>query len=207
MEVAMKFSLRSFSLNRLSRRALLGTAAVLAFTGAAGAAALLAPGDLGFSRLVPAVSAQAITPRASNDISELPFDRVAQAPVSAPQSSNDTPSTTEPQAAPAPVAPGFERRAEPTSSTQRQTPAGPAARAPSTNAPLAQAPATRAPIGQQAPAARAPIAQAPIGAPQGEMVPTASPGVIGTAKPVAQTKFVTPVKKIFIPRPEHICND
>ena len=79
----MKFHYRMFS-----RRVILGTAAVLAVTGATGAAAVLAPSDLGLSRLVPNVTAQLVSPETTNDVTQLPFDRIAQAPIATRAGSN-----------------------------------------------------------------------------------------------------------------------
>jgi hypothetical protein len=168
----MKFHYRMFS-----RKVILGTAAVLAVSGATGAAAVLAPSDLGLSRFIPAVTAQVVTPAGNNDItSQLPFDRVAQAPITTPSTTlTDAPTASLPSpstSAPAPVA----------QAPASRSPAvqDPAARAPVTQAPAnqtAQAPVAQAPI-SQAPVGQGPIAQTPIAAPQGRQITTSSPGVV-----------------------------
>jgi hypothetical protein len=169
----MKFHYRMFS-----RRVILGTAAVLAVTGATGAAAVLAPADLGLSRLIPNVTAQFVTPDAINDLTQLPFDRVAQAPIATPSTTlTDAPAFNAPAPAPVATAP-----AAPAPVAQ-----APGARAPSVRTPIAQAPATRgravrdpasqAPIAQ-APVGQVPVAQTPIATPQGRQIMTSSPGVI-----------------------------
>lgn len=186
----MKFHYRMFS-----RRVILGTAAALAVTGATGAAAVLAPADLDFSRIVPAVTAQFIPTDTSTDIqSQLPFDRVAQAPITTPSTTlTDAPTVTAPAPAPtaeAPAAPTPVAQAPAARAPTVQDPAAgaPAARTPGARAPVAQAPAARtapaaqAPVAQapvaQAPVARAPVAQTPIPAPQGRQITTSSPGVV-----------------------------
>jgi hypothetical protein len=199
----MKFHYRMFS-----RRVILGTAAVLAVTGATGAAAVLAPTDLDFSRIVPAVTAQFVTTDTNTDIqSQLPFDRVAQAPITTPSptSTDAAPTATAPTPAPtaaAPAAPTPVAQAPAARTPAVQDPAAraPAARTPVAQAPVAQAPAARtapvaqAPVSQSAPAARppvaqsapvaqapvaqTPIAQTPIAAPQGRQITTSSPGVV-----------------------------
>jgi hypothetical protein len=191
----MKFHYRMFS-----RRVILSTAAVLAVTGATGAAAVLAPSDLGLSRLVPNVTAQLVSPETTNDVTQLPFDRIAQAPITTPPTTlTDAPAFNAPAATPAPVA---QAPSAPTPVAQTPVAQAPAARTPSTRsttarnpgapAPVAQAPATRppavrdpasqapvahAPVGQP-PIAQAPVTQTPIAAPQGRQIMTSSPGVL-----------------------------
>ena len=168
----MKFHHRMFS-----RRLILGTAAVLAVTGATGAAAVLAPSDLGLSRLIPAVTAQTVTPSSNNDLlSQLPFDQVAQAPVTSPSPTlTDAPAATAP-ATPAPVAQAPATRtasapppASRTSPTRTRAVRDPAAQGQGGQLPVAQAPGGQAPFGQ-GPVAQSPIPQTPIAAPQGRMV-------------------------------------
>jgi hypothetical protein len=190
----MKFHYRMFS-----RRVILGTAAVLAVTGATGAAAVLAPANIDLSRIVPAVTAQFITTEANPDIqSQLPFDRVAQAPTTnpSPTLTDAAPTATAPLPAPtasAPVAPAPVAQAPAARNTAVQDPAArapvarTAARPPAAQAPVAQAPVAQAPVGQapvaqapvgQAPIAQTPIAQTPIAVPQGRQITTSGPGVI-----------------------------
>jgi hypothetical protein len=202
----MKFHHRMFS-----RRLILGTAAVLAVTGATGAAAVLAPSDLGLSRLIPAVTAQTFTPTSNNDLlSQLPFDRVAQAPdttpsptlTDAPTASTPAPTASAPSA-PAPLARAPATRTASAPPPATRTPASrapavrdPAAQAPSARAPIAQAPGGQAPIGQ-GPVAQSPLPQTPIAAPQGRMVVTSGPGVV--VQHHAQTRRVY--------RPRYVSND
>lgn len=163
----MKYHYRMFS-----RKVILGTAAVLAVTGATGAAAVLAPSDLGLSRIVPNVTAQFVTPGTSNDVvSQLPFDRVAQAPIT-------TPSTTLTDAPPA-AAPAAPQSAPIASAPATPAPLAqaPAARTPTVSDPAAQAPVAQAPVGR-APVAQTPIGQTPVAVPQGRQIMTSSPGVI-----------------------------
>ena len=181
----MKFHYRMFS-----RKVILGTAAVLAVTGATGAAAVLAPSDLGLSRLVPNVTAQLVTPGTTNDVTQLPFDQIAQAPITTPSTTlTDAPAFNAPAATPAPVAQAPAAPAPVAQTPVARAPANraPAVRDPATQAPVAQAPIGQAPIGQapvaqapvaQAPIGQAPIAQTPIVAPQGRQIMTSSPGVI-----------------------------
>jgi hypothetical protein len=185
----MKFHYRMFS-----RRVILGTAAVLAVTGATGAAAVLAPADLDFSRIVPAVTAQFVTTDTNTDIqSQLPFDRVAQAPVTTPSTTlTDAPTATAPTPAPTAAAPAAPAAPTPVAQAPAaRTPAvqDPAARAPAARTPVAQAPTAQpAPVAQapvarsaplaQAPVTQTPIAQTPIAAPQGRQITTSSPGVV-----------------------------
>jgi len=179
----MKFHYRMFS-----RKVILGTAAVLAVSGATGAAAVLAPSDLGLSRILPAVTAQVFSPTTTNDVTpQLPFDRVTLTPgandvtqpsfdrlAQAPVTNPPTTLTDAPAATPAPVA----------QAPAARTPAvqDPAARAPVAQAPVGQAPIAQAPIAQapggSAPVAQTPIAQTPIAAPQGRQITTSSPGVV-----------------------------
>ena len=171
----MKFHYRMFS-----RKVILGTAAVLAVTGATGAAAVLAPSDLGLSRLVPNVTAQLVTPGSTNDVTQLPFDQIAQAPITTPSTTlTDAPTFNAPAATPAPVA---QVPAAPAPVAQTPVARAPANRAPAVRDPATQAPVAQAPIGQapvaQAPVGQAPIAQTPIVAPQGRQIMTSSPGVI-----------------------------
>ena len=195
----MKFHYRMFS-----RKVILGTAAVLAVSGATGAAAVLAPSDLGLSRLIPAVTAQVVTPSTSNDItSQLPFDRVAQAPITtpsttltdAPTGSLPTPSTSTP-AAPAPIA---QAPASPAPAVRDPAAQAPVAQAPAARTPVARAPAPQAPTAQgpvaQTPVAQTPIAQTPIAAPQGRQITTSSPGVV-----VRPVQHVQTTHRVYRPR-------
>ena len=190
----MKFHHRMFS-----RRVILGTAVVLAVTGATGAAAVLAPSDLGLTRFVPAVTAQLVAPDTNDDVfAQLPFDRVAQAPIETPSTTLTDAPTSAPfasaPAAPAPVA---------------QAPAARTTKAPGrvAQSPGARGPAVRDPAAQ-GPDAQAPDAQVPTAAPQGRAIMTSSPGVI-VGKQQIQTKFVTPVKHIVRPRAVYVehCNE
>jgi len=185
----MKFSLGMLSHRMLSRKAILSTAVVLAVTGATGAAALLAPSDLGLSRLVPAVTAQTLTTGTNEDISaQTPFDRVAQAPTS---ETTDTPAASTPEATP------FATTPSPLAPLAR----APAARAPINRGPAAQAPVTRGPIASgpvaQAPIARTAVAQTPIAAPQGRVIMTSSPGVI-VRKQHVQAKPIYRPRSIYV---------
>ena len=175
----MKFHYRMFS-----RKVILGTAAVLAVTGATGAAAVLAPSDLGLSRLVPNVTAQLVAPNTDTDVvAQLPFDRVAQAPITTPSTTlTDAPTAT------APAAP----QAAPIASAPAPLAQAPAARAPAVRDPAAQAPLAQAPVGR-APVAQTPIGQPPVAVPQGRQIMTSSPGVI-----VRQTHVET--RPAFRPR-------
>ncbi len=173
----MKFHYRMFS-----RKVILGTAAVLAVTGATGAAAVLAPSDLGLSRLVPGVTAQLVTPETTNDVTQLPFDRIAQAPgpTTTPSPTlTDAPAFSAPATTPAPVATA---PTPPAPVARAPAPRPPSAQAPVAQAPTPRAPAVRAPTAQapiaQAPLGQTPVAQTPIAAPQGRQIMTSSPGVI-----------------------------
>jgi hypothetical protein len=205
----MKFHHRMFS-----RRLILGTAAVLAVTGATGAAAVLAPSDLGLSRLVPAVTAQLATPGSNNDVSQLPFDQVAQAPIGTPSPTlTDAPTASTPAPAPtatAPTAPSPVAQAPATRTASAPSPAArtPAARTRSVRDPAAaRAPVAQAPVGQapvaQGPADQAPIAQTPIAAPQGRMIVTSGPGVV--VQQHAQTRRVYRPRYVY--RSDDYCAD
>jgi len=191
----MKFHHRMFS-----RRLILGTAAVLAVTGATGAAAVLAPSDLGLSRLIPAVTAQTVTPSSNNDLlSQLPFDQVAQAPVTTPSPTlTDAPTATAP-ATPAPVAQApATRTASAPPPVNRTT----ATRTRTVRDPAAQAPGGQAPFGQ-GPVAQSPIPQTPIAAPQGRMVVTSGPGVV--VQQHTQTRRVYRPRAVY--RTDDYCAD
>jgi hypothetical protein len=184
----MKFHYRMFS-----RRVILGTAAVLAVTGATGAAAVLAPANLDLSRIVPAVTAQFVTTDTNTDLqSQLPFDRVAQAPITTPSPTltDAAPTATAPTPAPTASAPAAPAPVAQAPAARNPAVQDPAARAPVTRTnpaartPVAQAPAAQpAPVGQpaplaQAPVAQTPIAQTPIAVPQGRQITTSGPGVV-----------------------------
>lgn len=197
-----KFTFTPSSLPRLSRKAVLGIAAALAVTGATGAAALLAPSN--FTDPLPAVSAQTVSPAATPDImSQEPFDHLVQtatAPTTDAARAPAAPPETTQQPRPTATATPTPRSttAPPTDTTSRridrQSQRAPLQRAAAPNAPLAEAPAADTTAAQ----------------PQGEMIPTAAPGVIETKKRIGQTKFVAE-KQIIRPRavyiPVEICND
>lgn len=200
-----KFTFTPLSTKRLSRKAILGIAAALAVTGATGAAALLAPGNI--SQILPAVSAQTVGSTPTDVAANEPFDRVERTPTIPPG-----------EAAPA-GAPEVTQQSAPTRTAAapqatETTPPDTAAR--QFDRPISRAPATaptRQSTGPAAPrnVAQAPAAEAPTAAPEGRMIPTAAPGVISTKQRVAQTKIVAPVKQIVRPRavyiPVEICID
>jgi hypothetical protein len=163
-----------------SRKLILGAAAVLAVTGATGAAAVLAPSELGLSRLIPAVTAQTVTPISNNDLlSQLPFDRVAQAPSTSP-----SPTLTDAPTARAPAR------------VTRTASRAPAVRDPAAQTSIAQAPDAQGPVAQE------PIAQTPIATPRGRMIVTSGPGVVVQQHP--QTRRV--YRPRHVSRYEH-CDD
>ncbi len=175
----MKFHYRMFS-----RRVILGTAVVLAVTGATGAAAVLAPSDLGLSRFVPNVTAQLIAPDTNNDVfAQLPFDQIAQAPITTPSTTlTDAPTPAPIASAPAAPAPVAQAPAARTTSAPGRVAQSPALRGPAVRDPAAQGPVAQAPVGQapvaQAPITQAPITQTPIAVPQGRQIMTSGPGVV-----------------------------
>ena len=94
------------AIKKPSRKALFAIAAAFAVTGATGAAALLAPSDLGLGRIVSAATAQITNPTTVNDdVAQLPFDRVAQAPTTDETAPASTETAAAPEAAPAGEAP------------------------------------------------------------------------------------------------------
>ncbi len=193
-----KFSFTRFSTPRLSRKAVLGIAAALAVTGATGAAALLAPANI--NNFLPSVSAQTLTTPTPDIMSQEPFDRLVQSAPAPDAAQQPLPTTTA-------FAPPSTQASPP---AQDVRPNNRFVRRASSPAP------TQSPAAPQTQAFDTPVAQAPAGAPQngepqGQMIPTAGPGLVPTSKRVAQTPIVTPVKQIVRTRAVHVhtpyCND
>jgi hypothetical protein len=192
-----KFTFTPSSLPRLSRKAVLGIAAALAVTGATGAAALLAPSNV--SDVIPRVSAQSLATNPTPDImSQEPFDRVVQV-ANTPTTDSPTAPTSAPEAAQQPL--------PPVAATPRATETSP--RAPGARR-FARS-TTRAPIDPPAaPIAQAPAADTEIAKPEGQMIPTAGPGILKETTRFAQTP-ITPAKQIIRKRVVHVhtpyCSD
>lgn len=196
------------ALAKPSRKVLLTTAAILATTGAVGAAALVAPANFELSRIVSIATAQTVSTVTDDPApAALPFDRVAQAPTTSDQST-PVPTAAAPEAAPAstpapqtvpttesvptaqtPTAPTPPVAQAPTPTPSSSTP--PTRQSPDVQSPTAQAPAAPAPTAQ-VPVGQAPVAVAPVSAPQRQMIHTSSRGVIIRQQPQPQSYVYRP---------------